>query len=108
MAKHGAGFRKESSKMKVGKTGNSTLSGWPAVAALVTVALTKALTALAMSFPLSWLASDVFGGGIVVRTLFGQGGLSYWRCVGLFAIWNLARIRIKFSGPAQIEIQGDR
>jgi hypothetical protein len=94
--------------MTIGKTDNSTLSGWSAVGALATVTATKVLTALVMSFPLSWLASYVFGGGVALRALFGPDGLSYWRCVGLFAIWHVARIRIKYSGPAQIEIQGDR
>jgi len=94
--------------MTIGKTDHSTLSGWSAVGAFLTMALAKAITALVLAYPLSWLGSEVFGGGIAARILFGQSGLSYWRCVDLFAIWNVARIRVKFSGPAQVEIQGDR
>lgn len=96
--------------MKVGKTDHSTLSGWSAVGALVMIVLTKALTALVLAYPLAWLATAVFGGGSAsaLRALFAEGHLSYWRCVGLFAIWHVARLRIKLSGPAQIEIQGDR
>lgn len=92
----------------VRKTDNSALTGWSAVGALATVAVAKALTALVMSFPLSWLASYVFGGGVALRALFGPDSLSYRRCVALFAIWFAARVRIKFSGPAQIEIGGKR
>lgn len=93
--------------MTVRKTDHSTLTGWSAVGALATIAVTKTLTALLMSFPLAWLASHVFGGGVALRALFGEDHLRYWRCVGLFAIWFTARIRIKFSGPAQIKLVGD-
>lgn len=93
--------------MTVRKTDHPTLTGWSAVGALATIALTKVLTALVMSLPLTWLVSRVFAPG-AVRAVFGADQVSYWRCVGLFAIWFTARVRIKFSGPAQIEIQGDR
>jgi hypothetical protein len=92
----------------VRKKDHSTLNGWAAMGALATVAVTKALTAFVISVPLSWLASYVFGGGVALRDLFGPDGLSYRRCLGLFAIWFAARVRIKFSGPGQIEIEGKR
>ena len=84
-----------------------TLTGWPAVGVLATIAITKALTALVMSFPITWLVSHIFFGA-PLRFVFGASGLTYWRCVGLFAIWSAARVKIKISGPAQIEINGDR
>jgi hypothetical protein len=63
-------------------------------------------TALVLSFPLVWLANHEFAGGGVIRAVFGTDQVSYWRCVGLFAIWHIARVRIKLSGPAQIKIEG--
>lgn len=92
--------------MKVGKTDHFTLSGWPAVGALMALAFTKALTALVMSFPLAWLVNRVFAAG-AIQAIFGADRLSYWRCVGLFAIWFVARVKIKFSDPAQIKMEGD-
>lgn len=88
------------------KTDQSALTGWSAVGALATIAITQTLTALLISFPLAWLASHVFGGGVALHALFGSDRLSYWRCMGLFAIWFTARVRIKFSGPGQIKIEG--
>jgi len=90
----------------VRNTDHSTLTGWSAVGALATIAITQTSTALLIAFPLSWLASKVFGGGIALHALLGENHLSYWRCVGLYAIWFAARVRIKFSGPAQIAIEG--
>ena len=92
----------------MGKTDNATLSGWPAVGALAMIVITKAITALVLAYPLAWLASAVFGGGSAsaLRALFAEGRLSYWRCVGLFAIWYVAQIRIEFSGPWQIKLAG--
>ena len=94
--------------MTVGKTDHSTLSGWPAVGALAMIVITKVITALVLAYPLAWLASAVFGGGSAsaLRALFAEDHLSYWRCVGLFAIWHVAQIRIKFSGPGQIKLEG--
>ena len=86
------------------KTDHAT--GWSAVGALAAIAITQSLSALLASFPLSWLASKIFCQGVALHALLGSDRLSYWRCVGLFAIWFTARIRIKFSGPAQIEIEG--
>ena len=91
----------------VRNTDHSTLTGWSAVGALATIAITQTLTALLMSFPLSWLASKVFG-GVALHALIGENHLSFWRCVGLYAIWFAARIRIKFSGPTHITIEGKR
>lgn len=47
-----------------------------------------------------------FGGGVTLHAILGENRLTYWRCVGLYAIWFAARVRIKFSGPAQITIEG--
>ncbi len=90
------------------KTDNATLNGWPAVGALAMILLTNVSTALVLAWPLAWLASAVFGGGSAsaLRALFAEGHLSYWRCVGLFAMWHVARIRIKFSGPWQVKVEG--
>ena len=82
------------------------VTGWAAVGYLVTVAITKVLTALLMSYPIMWLVRKIFGAALL-RFAFGTD-LSYWRCVGLFLIWFLARVKIKFSDEALIEIQGDR
>ena len=84
------------------------VTGWSAVGVLATIAITRALTALVMSFPLAWLTNHVFSGGVAMNTASGSDRLSYWRCVGLFAIWFTARVKIKFSAPALIEIEGDR
>lgn len=83
------------------------VTGWSAVGVLATIAVTKALTALVMSFPITWLVRHIFAGA-PLRVVFGVDGLSYWRCVGLFVTWFAARVKIKFSGPALIEIEGDR
>ncbi len=91
----------------VRKTNDLTLTGWPAVGALAMIAITKALTAFVMAYPLAWLASHIFATGELLRFVFGAEGLSYWRCIGLFALWHVARARIKFSGPTQIQIEGD-
>ena len=64
------------------------------------------MTALVISFPLEWLDNHVFGVG-AIQALFGTGHFSYWRCVGMFAIWFAARVKIKFSGPVQIKIEGN-
>ena len=90
--------------MTLGKKDHFTLSGWPAVGVMMALALTKSLTALIMSVPIVWLVRHIFSGALL-RLLFGADGLGYWRCVGLFAIWFAARIRITISGPSQIQIQ---
>lgn len=94
--------------MTVGKTDHFTLGGWSAVGALAMIVLAKALTALVLSYPLVWLVNREFAAGTTIRAVLGADQVTYWHCVGLFAIWHVARIRIKFSGPAQIEILGDR
>jgi hypothetical protein len=83
------------------------VTGWSALGVLAAIAIGKMLTALVMSFPITWLVRHIFAGA-PLRFVFGADGLSYWRCVGLFVIWFTARVRIKFSGPALIEIEGDR
>lgn len=92
--------------MTVRKTSRSTVTGWSAVGALATIATAKTLTALVISFPLSWLINQVCAGGMAIHAIVGSDRLSYWRCVGLFAIWFAARVRIKFSGPSHITIEG--
>jgi hypothetical protein len=92
--------------LTVRKANDFTLTGWSAAGALVTIALTKVLTALLMSFPLAWLVNHVFGTS-AIQAIFGTGHFSYWRCVGLFAIWFATRVKIKFSDPAQIKMEGD-
>lgn len=94
--------------MTVRSRNNITLTGWPAVGVLGIIAATRALTALVLSYPLVWLANIEFAAGGAIHLVFGADRLSYWRCVGLFAIWYVARIQIKFSGPGQIKIEGDR
>lgn len=94
--------------MKAAKTDHFTVTGWSAVGALVMIVLAKALTALVLSYPLVWLVNKEFATGGAIQAVFGTDHVSYWRCMGLFAIWHVARIRIKFSGPAQIEIEGKR
>lgn len=89
----------------VGKTDHIT--GWSAAGVLAAIAMTRALTALAISIPTAWLVRHIFAEA-PLRFVFGEDGLSYWRCVGLFVISFTARVRIKLSWPAQIEIQGDR
>lgn len=86
--------------MTVSNSNNITLTGWPAVGVLATIAATRALTALVLSYPLVWLANIEFASGGAVQAAFGTDHISYWRCVGLFAIWHVARIQIKFSGPS--------
>ena len=93
--------------MTVRNSDNLTLTGWSAAGALSMILLTSVSTALVLAWPLAWLTRYVFGGGVVLRALVGPEGLNYRRCVGLFAIWFVARIRIKFSGPAQIKIERD-
>jgi hypothetical protein len=93
--------------MTVGKTDHFTLSGWPAVGAMMALAAIRSLTALLAAVPILWLGRHIFG-GVLLRFVFGAEGLTYWRCVGLFAIWFATRLRIKISGLSQIQITGDR
>ena len=93
--------------MTVRNSNHLTLTGWPAVGAMMALAAIRSLTALLAAGPILWLVRHIFSGALL-RLVFGAEGLSYWRCVGLFALWFAARLRIKFSGPAQIKIEGDR
>lgn len=92
--------------MKVAKPDQFTLRGWSAVGSFLMIVLAKALTALVVSYPLVWLVNYEFAAGGTIRAIFGTNQISYWRCVGLFAIWQVARIRIKFPNPGMIEIEG--
>jgi hypothetical protein len=83
------------------------VTGWYGVGVLATIAAARMLTALVISFPTTWLVRHIFADA-PLRFVFGADGFSYWRCAGLFVIWFTARVRVKFSWPAQIEIQGER
>jgi len=90
----------------VGKTDHVNLTGWPAVSVLLALMTTRVLTILVISSPIAWLINHVFAAS-AIRAIFGADHFSYWRCVGLFAIWHSARVRIKISGLAQIKMEGD-
>lgn len=85
--------------MTVRNSNHFTLTGWPAVGVFAIITTTKALTALVIAWPLDWLANHVFSASLI-RALWGEDHLSYWRCIGMFAIWHVARVRINFSGPS--------
>ncbi len=87
------------------RTKDSTLSGWSAVSALATITVTKALTTFVMSLAIAWLVNRVFAAG-AIHAIFGTDHFTYWRCVGLYAIWHSARVQIKFSGPTQAGKEG--
>lgn len=80
------------------RTHQLTLKGWPAVSAMITLLLTKALTILVLSLPITWLVNHIFAAG-AIHAVFGADHYNYWRSVGLFAIWHATRGRITFSGP---------
>lgn len=90
----------------VGKTDHVNLTGWPVASVLLALMTTRVLTILVISSPIVWLINRVFAAGTICA-IFGADHFSYWRCVGLFAIWHAARVRIKISGPAQIKMEGD-
>ncbi len=92
--------------MSVRNSNHLTLTGWPAVGAMMALAAIRSLTALLAAVPILWLGRHIFD-GVLLRFAFGADGLTYWRCVGLFAIWFAARVKIKFSGPTQIQMKGD-
>ncbi len=92
--------------MTVRNSSHLTLTGWPAVGAMMALAAIRSLTALLAAGPILWLVRHIFSGALL-RLVFGADDLSYWRCVGLFAIWHVARLRIKFLSPTQIKIEGD-
>jgi hypothetical protein len=83
------------------------VTGWSAVSFLATITATKALTAFVIAFPITWLVRHILGSALL-GLAFGADGFTYWRCVGLFGVWFVARLKIRFSGPSQIELQGDR
>ncbi|MFP5277378.1 MAG: hypothetical protein ACLGPM_09690 [Acidobacteriota bacterium] len=92
--------------MSVRNSNHLTLTGWPALALLVTIALTRALTILVMSLPIAWLVNRVFAAS-AIHAICGTDHFSGWRCVGVFAIWFMARFKIKFSGPSPSEKEGN-
>jgi hypothetical protein len=83
------------------------VTGWSAAGILATITVTRALTAFVISFPITWLVRHIFATA-PLGFAFGADGFTYWRCVGLFAVWFAARVKIKFSGPAPINVEADR
>jgi hypothetical protein len=73
-----------------------TLTGWAAVPVFLMVASTQVLTALVMAAPISWLINHVFSPK-AIYSIFASERLGYWRCVGMFAIWFAASVRIKWT-----------
>ena len=73
-----------------------TMRGWPAVSVFLMLVVTQVLTALVMSFPITWLVNHVFAAN-VIHAIFASDHLGYWRCVGVFAIWFAAKARIKWT-----------
>ncbi len=73
-----------------------TLTGWPAIPVFLMVAVTQVLTALVMSLPITWLVNHIFSAN-AIHSIFSSGRLGYWQCVGLFAIWSAAKVRIKWT-----------
>lgn len=78
------------------------VTGWTAMGLFAAVTLARALTALVMSIPITWLVSHIFAHATLVLA-FGPDGLTYWRCVGLFAVWFAARMKIRFSGQVDAD-----
>lgn len=76
-----------------------TVTGWPAVPVFLMVAMTRVLTALVMSIPITWLVNHVFAAN-AIRAVFASDRLGYWRCVGMFAIWFAATGRIKWTAKS--------
>ncbi|MGA8730865.1 MAG: hypothetical protein WB608_19070 [Terracidiphilus sp.] len=77
-----------------------TLSGWPAVPAILMLAVTPVLTALAISLPVTWLINQVFA-PTAIHEVFGVEQIGYWRVVGLFAILFASKFKIKLQGPSK-------
>ena len=73
-----------------------TLTGWPAVPVFLMLPITQVLTALVMSLPITWLVNHVFSAN-AIHEIFASDRLGYWRCVGMFAIWFAATVRIKWT-----------
>ncbi len=73
-----------------------TLTGWHAVPVFLMRVCTQALTALAMSVPITWLVNHVFAASWI-RAIFASGRFGYWQCVGIYAIWFAAKGRIKWT-----------
>ena len=94
------------SMMTVRNSNHFTLTGWPAVGVFAIITTTKALTAIVIAWPLDWLANHVFSPSLMLA-LWGEDHLSYWRCIGMFAIWHVARARINFSGPSPTQKEID-
>ena len=76
-----------------------TLTGWSAVPVFLMVTVTQVLTSLVMPLPITWLVNHVFSAN-AIRAIFATDRLGYWRCVGLFAIWFAATVRIKWTWKA--------
>ena len=57
-----------------------TLSGWPAVPAILMLAVTPVLTTLVISLLITWLVNHVFAAN-AIHTIFGVEHIGYWRVV---------------------------
>lgn len=77
-----------------------TLTGWPAIPVILTLAVTPVATALIVSLPIAWLINHIFSAA-AIHAVFGVERLGFWRVVGLFAIVFAANFRIKFSGNSE-------
>lgn len=79
-----------------------TLTGWLAVPVFLMMAITQVLTALVMSLPITWLVNRVFSAN-AIHTIFASDRLGYWRCVGMFAIWFAAKVRINWTTKSSMK-----
>ena len=78
------------------KDENLTLTGWQAVPVFLMMMCTQAFTALAMALPIKWLVNLVFGTSLI-HAIFASDHFGYWQCVGIYAIWFAAKVRIKWT-----------
>ena len=77
-----------------------TLTGWPAIPVILTLAVTPVVTALVVSLPVTWLINHIFSAALITA-VFGVEKIGVWRVVGLFVIVFAANFRIKFSGTSE-------
>jgi hypothetical protein len=82
------------------KDETKTLTEWSAVPVFLMLVVTTVLTALVMSLPVAWLVNHVFAIS-TIHAIFGAEQLGYWQTVGLFALWYVARFKIKVNGPSK-------
>ena len=78
------------------KDESRTLTSWTAVPIFLMAVVTRVLTSLVMSLPITWLVNDVLSAN-AIHAIFASDRLGYWRCVGMYAIWFAATGRIKWT-----------